>query len=197
MPSPLHVPTLFRDLGDAGGLAHLVQTGFGGFYDGLVHWAVTPEDVMLVLGLSFLAALGGRERARQLVFVLPAAWFVGGAAGLLAPTLAPPALATTLSFGLVGLLVALDRRLPAPLFLLLMLAAAGLHGAANGSAMATAGLGWLGLTGASLAVFVVVSVLPALIVGLTRPAARVAVRVGGSWLAAAALLMLGWMFRQS
>lgn len=176
-------------------LAHLVQTGFGGFYDGLAHWALTPEDVMLVLAFSLLAGLGGKERARQLVIALPAAWLLGGVLGLRMPTLMPPALATTFSFGLVGLLVSLDRRLPAPAWFALILLAAGLHGVANGSTMATTGPGWLGLVGATLAVFIAVSLFPALVVGLKKPAARIAVRVGGSWIAAAALLMVGWLFR--
>ncbi len=176
-------------------LAHLVQTGFGGFYDGLAHWALTPQDVLLVVAFALLAGLAGKQRARQLVLALPSAWLLGGLLGLLVPSLMPPELATTLSFGLVGLLVALDRRLPAAAFFALILAAAGLHGVANGSTMATTGPGWLGLVGATLAVFIAVSLIPALLVGLKKPAARVAVRVGGSWIAAASLLMIGWLFR--
>lgn len=176
-------------------LGHLVQTGFGGFYDGMAHWAVTPEDLMVVLAFALLAALGGKDRARLLIFTLPAGWFLGGAVALLAGTASPPMVLTLLSFGVTGLVVALDQRLPASVFAVVAIAAAVLHGLANGAAMKEAGLDWLGLAGASLAVFVSVSLIPALLVGLKRPAARIAVRVGGSWLAAVALLMLGWVLR--
>ncbi len=176
-------------------MAHLVQTGFGGFYDGMAHWAITPEDVLVVLALTLLSALGGKDRVRRLVFTLPAAWFAGGLMALVFPTLLPPMVLTLASFGLVGLLVALNRHLPDAVFVLLVLVTAVIHGAGNGGAMREAGLGWLGLAGACVAVFVVASVLPALLVRIEKPAGRIAMRVGGSWIAAAALLMIGWWFR--
>ncbi len=111
------------------------------------------------------------------------------------PALVPPPFATTVTFGLIGLLVALNQRLPKPVFLGFTLVAAGLHGTINGEAMRETGLGWLGLAGACLAVFVVVSLLPAALAGIRKPAALVAMRVGGSWLAAVALLMIGWAIR--
>lgn len=181
--------------GEAGLLAHLVQTGFGGFYDGMAHWAITPEDVMVVLALALLSALGGPERVRQLIFSLPAAWFGGGLLALVFPALLPPMVLTLASFGLVGLLIALDRHLSGAVFVPLVLVTAAIHGAGNGGAMREAGLGWLGLAGACVAVFVVASVLPALLVRIEKPAGRIAMRVGGSWLAAAALLMIGWWWR--
>ena len=42
---------------------------------------------------------------------------------------------------------------------------------------------------------VVASLLPAFVTVLRPPAARVAVRVAGSWIAAIAMLMLGWLIR--
>ncbi len=179
----------------AGVLAHLVQTGFGGFYDGMAHWAATPEDVMVVGALALLAALGGKDRVRSLVVTLPLAWFAGGALALVIPLLVPGQVMTIVSFGLTGLLVALDRRLPVPLYQALIIAAAAIHGVGNGGAMREAGLGWLGLTGASVSVFIITSLLPALLVRIEKPAGRIAMRVGGSWLAAAALLMIGWWLR--
>ena len=52
--------------------AHLVNTAFGGFYDGMLHLLVTPADLLLVLGLGLLAGQAGRESARPLL--LPTAW---------------------------------------------------------------------------------------------------------------------------
>lgn len=178
-------------------LAHLVQTGFGGFYDGMVHSVVTPEDAMVMVALALLSALGGKEQARLLVVAVPLAWFVAGGCALVFPSVLPPPLATTISFGLIGLLVALNQQLPKPVFLVLAIIVACLHGASNGEAMREAELGWLGLAGSCLAVFVVVSLLSASLAGIVKPPARVAVRVGGSWLVAIALLMIGWTIRSS
>ena len=183
--------------GAEGTLAHLVQTGFGGFYDGMAHSVVTPEDAMVMVALALLSALGGKEQARLLVVAVPLDWFVAGGCALVFPSVLPPPLATTISFGLVGLLVALNQQLPKPVFLVLAILVACLHGAANGGAMRESELGWLGLAGSCVAVFVVVSLLSACLAGIVKPPARVAVRVGGSWLVAIALLMIGWTIRSS
>ena len=39
--------------------AHLMETGFGGFYDGIAHLLITPADLLLVLGLSVLSGQQG------------------------------------------------------------------------------------------------------------------------------------------
>ena len=39
--------------------AHLVNTGFGTFYDGVVHLFITPSDILVALGLGLLAGLCG------------------------------------------------------------------------------------------------------------------------------------------
>jgi len=49
--------------------------------------------------------------------------------------------------------------------------------------------------GLAAAVFVVVVLVAALVVRLRAQWARIAVRVGGSWIAASGLLMLGWFVR--
>ena len=44
--------------------AHLMNTGFGPFYDGLTHLFVTPEDLLPVIALAFLAGLRGPRFGR-------------------------------------------------------------------------------------------------------------------------------------
>jgi hypothetical protein len=61
--------------------------------------------------------------------------------------------------------------------------------------MAAAKLGAPGLAGIVCAVFVLVALGTALVVVLRAPWARIAVRVAGSWIAAAGLLLLGWSLR--
>jgi len=175
--------------------AHLLNTGLGPFYDGLSHFALTPEDVLPALALALLAGLRGARAGRMALFALPGAWLAGGFAGLAFPTTGPTAVVTTASFLLLGGLVAADARLR-PAWIGAIAVVLGLvHGYFNGSAMALAKLGALGLAGILSAVFVLVALAGALVVAVRAPWARVAVRVAGSWIAAAGLLLLGWSLR--
>jgi urease accessory protein len=51
------------------------------------------------------------------------------------------------------------------------------------------------MLGASVSVFLVITMASALVVSLRAHWAQVAVRVAGSWIAAIGLLMLGWLVR--
>ena len=174
--------------------AHLPATGLGPIYDGLLHFAQTPEDLVPALALALLAGLRGAAHGRRVLFVLPAAWLLGGFLGLTTRGSASPVL-TSLSFALLGGLVAADA--PLPLYATTMLAALlGLfHGYLNGTAMAQPGLGTLGLLGMAGAVFTLVALAASFVVLLRAVWARVVVRAAGSWIAAIGLLLLGWAFR--
>lgn len=175
--------------------AHLVQTGFGTFYDGVVHLFITPPDLLVAVGLGLLAGLCGAAASRGVVFALPAAWLAGEMAGSLFPaSLALPWL-TTVSFGAVGVLVAMNAKLPRAALVALTCVAGLLHGFVNGSTMVAAGTDRLGMIGASVSAFLVITLSSALVVSLRAQWAHVAVRVAGSWIAAIGLLMLGWLVR--
>jgi hydrogenase/urease accessory protein HupE len=178
----------------SGAEAHLVTTGLGPVYDGLLHFALTPEDLVPALALALLAGLRGAAHGRRALFVLPAAWLLGGLLGLAVHGGMKPAL-TSISFVLLGGLVAADARLP--LYATTMLAGLlGLfNGYLNGTAMAQPGVGTLGLLGIVVAVFTLVAVGASFVVPLRAAWARVVVRVAGSWIAAIGLLLLGWAFR--
>ena len=176
-------------------LAHLVQTGFGGFYDGMAHWALTPRDVMVVVGLALLAGMGGRTVGRWCVIVLPLAWLAGGLIGFRIPSLGELTLLTTITTGVAGLLVALGRPLPEILIATLALIAGAIHGLANGSVMLVEKRELLTLGGAVTAVALAILIVAAVVAGVEKPAARIVLRVAGSWIAAIALLLLGWEFR--
>jgi hypothetical protein len=61
--------------------------------------------------------------------------------------------------------------------------------------MSQARLGSLGVFGIVVTLFVTVALAAAMVVAVRRPAARVAIRVAGSWIAAIGLLQLGWSLR--
>jgi len=45
--------------------AHLVQTGFGEFYDGIGHFLVTLPDLFAVIAVALLAGSSGAAAARR------------------------------------------------------------------------------------------------------------------------------------
>jgi hydrogenase/urease accessory protein HupE len=175
--------------------AHLVNTGLGPFYDGVSHLAMSPDDLLSAVALALLAGLSGARAGRNVLFLLPPVWLLGGLFGLRVEQEVSLALFSILSFLVAGALVALDRRLPLPLILALTGCFGFLRGFLNGTAMAQAGGGFLALFGISIAVFVLTALFSALVVSLRAQWSRIAVRVAGSWIAAIGLLMLGWTYR--
>lgn len=174
--------------------AHLVTTGLGPVYDGIGHLLLTPEDLVPILALALYAGLRGARAGRLALFVLPLSWMLGGllALRLGSATTAP---VPALSFILLGLLVAIDVRLPDGAVAALSGCLGLVHGFLNGPALAGTGPGALGLLGIAAVAFVFVALASALVVSLKNPAARIAVRVAGSWIAAIGLLLLGWTLR--
>ena len=175
--------------------AHLVNTGLGPFYDGVSHFALTPEDLLPALAMALLAGQRGSRTGRLALFALAGAWLAGGLAGLALPTISSATALTTVSFLALGGLVAADARLRPEWVTGLALVLGFLHGYLNGAAMSQAKLGALGLVGIVSTLFVVVALAAAFVVSLRVPWARVAVRVAGSWIVAIGLLLLGWSFR--
>jgi hydrogenase/urease accessory protein HupE len=173
--------------------AHLVETGFGAFYDGLAHVALTPADFLVVIALALVAGQRGTQAARWALVALPLAWLAGGAAGARFPDASSLPVLTTLTFALAGVLAALDARLRAISVAALAIAAGLLHGYTNGTSMMPGGANLLGLAGAVTAVFCLLAVISAQVTTLRAGWSRIAVRVAGSWIAAAGVLMLGWL----
>ncbi len=175
--------------------AHLVTTGLGPVYDGIAHLVLSPADLAVVVVVTLLAAMRGARSGRWLLALLPAAWLVGGQAGLMFPASASLSMATGVSFLLAGALVAADRDLPLPVVAALASVIGAFHGFLTGAALAPSPSGALELTGTMVALIVVVTLLAGLVVSIKAFWARIAVRVVGSWIAATGLLMIGWSVR--
>jgi hydrogenase/urease accessory protein HupE len=102
---------------------------------------------------------------------------------------------TTLSFGVAGMLVALDARLNASAVALVVATAGLLHGYVNGATLQSSTT--LTLAGAVTAAFCLFAILAAQLTTVQAAWSRIALRAAGSWVAAAGLLMLGWLARGS
>jgi hydrogenase/urease accessory protein HupE len=172
--------------------AHLVTTGMGPVYDGIGHLLLTPEDLVPVLALSCYCGLRGPRAGRWAMFMLPMSWCAGGLIGLrLDLEITPPVAA--LSFLLLGGLVAADARLPVQMIAPLTVVVGLVHGLLNGLILKT-GPGGPAILGIMGALFVVVTLLCAVVASLERSWSRIVVRVAGSWVAACGILMIAWYF---
>lgn len=174
--------------------AHLVETGLGPVYDGIAHFALTPEDLLPALALAVLAGLRGKDHARRAILVLPLAWLLAGLLGA-AARIAVPDSAAWLPLLVLGGLVAADLRLPSAATTAIAAAVGLFLGLANGGAMAQAGAGVRGVLGIVGAVFVVATLAAACAAAWQSGWLRIAWRVAGSWIAASGVLLLGWSLR--
>jgi len=178
-------------------MAHLVATGMGPVYDGVLHFALSPEDVLLVIALALFAGLRGPGHARALFWVLPPAWFAGGVLAMmnLAPAGIALSLTTAVLFLAVGGLLAANARLP--------MAACSAIGVVLGLSRGMADLAGvdpnsahlLMLGGMCAAIFLVSALAASVTLPLQRLWMIVTARVCGSWIAAMGLLLAGWMVR--
>lgn len=176
--------------------AHLISTDLGPFYDGALHALATPIDVLTVLALTALAALGGPDDARAALVAFAAAW-VGGAAFGVGAGAAPTGL---IVFGPVALLaLGLGGACDAPLGRAVAGTVAAVIGIARGvttgAELQHAGETLTNLLGFACAVVVLTTVVSGAMVWLAARPTRIGVRVAASWLAALGLLLLGWQAR--
>lgn len=175
--------------------AHLNSTGMGPFYDGLMHFLMSPEDIIPVLALALLAGLRGANYGRRALFVLPTAWLLGALAGLTAAAANPHVFIASAWFLLLGGLLAADAKLSLRVTTALAALLGLYHGYLNGTGLGLFESSAVALIGLVFAVFVLIALAAALVVSLRAQWGRIAVRVAGSWVAASGLLMLGWAVR--
>jgi hydrogenase/urease accessory protein HupE len=172
--------------------AHSPIEGLGDFYAGALHPLLAPAHLiaLLALGLAIGQRAGGNlQRAKAPLIALVASLPLALATHRMLGDPNTDRALLGLAAGL-GLIVAAQAALP-PAVLALLAAATALNigwgsgpGAAEGAARA---LALAGTAGAALLLVAYVTVMTNLAV---RPWLRIAVRVVGSWLAAAALLVL-------
>jgi hydrogenase/urease accessory protein HupE len=175
--------------------AHLMNSGFGPFYDGLAHPLLSPEDLLPAVAMTLLAGLSGARAGRFVLAILPAAWLVGMVAGWAIGLPGAPAWLIAVVTALMGALVAADLRLPLAVVIAVAAALGALHGYDNGRDLAATTGALVAIAGIACSLFALVSLLAGQVAVLRAQWARLAVRISGSWIAAVGLLMLGWSTR--
>ena len=179
------------------GHAHLNSTGMGPIYDGLMHFLMSPEDLVPVLALALLSGLRGATFGRRTLFVLPGAWLLGGLAGLAASATNGNAIVSAVWFLLIGGLLALDAKLSLRVTTAIAALLGLYHGYLNGAGLGLSFPSAAALLGLIFAVFVLVALAAAFVIQLQASWARIAVRVVGSWIFASGLLLMGWAVRST
>jgi urease accessory protein len=175
--------------------AHLMNSGFGPFYDGLAHPLISPEDLLPAVAMTLLAGLGGVRQGRLVLAILPGAWLAGMAAGWAIGLPPAPAWLGAVATALIGALVAADPRLPLAAVGAVAAALGALHGYDNGHDLTATTGALVAIPGIACSLFAIVSLLAGQVAVLQAQWARLAVRISGSWIAAIGLLMFGWSMR--
>ena len=177
--------------------AHLSSSGMGPIYDGLMHFLMSPEDLVPALALGLFAGLRGPAHSRRVLFVLPSMWLLGSLVGLHAAAISGSAITSVSAiwFLLIGGLVVADAKLSIGLTTALAGAVGLYHGYLNGTGMGASVTAAVTVFGLVSSVFVLVALAAAFAVQLQQHRARIAIRVVGSWVAASGMLLLGWIIR--
>jgi len=176
--------------------SHLNSTGMGPIYDGMMHFVVSPEDLIPALALALFAGLRGVRHGREALFVLPGAWLLGGLLGLTLSSMNGHTALSAVWFLVLGGLLAANAKLSVRATTVLAALVGLYHGCLNGSGMGQPTLAAVALMGLVCAVFVLVALGAAFVVQLRAEWARIAVRIAGSWIVASGLLLLGWTARR-
>ena len=175
--------------------AHLVTSGVGPFYDGAVHFFVSPGDLVVVIALALFGGLSGRRTAKFLVIALPLAWLAGAILGHRAGVPEAPAFLQAVGILITGLLVAVNPKVPGFLPPALAVVLGLMHGFMNGRATFLSNTAFLAAIGITAALGLVVLLLAALAASLNGGWQKTTARVLGSWAAAIGLLSLAWSLR--
>lgn len=184
--------------------AHIIGTRFGDFYAGALHPLTDLADVSTWCAVALLAALCGPQRARWIVAVFPIGLLLGFALGLstrTAPVVAGLAgqAATAAILVLLGLLLALGRRLPTAALCGVSLITAVARGVANTSGAGVETNVLLFAGGAAAAAYVCVTMVMALVTIFRRCEDQprnawrdISLRAVGGWIGAVGIMMLSF-----
>jgi urease accessory protein len=176
--------------------AHLVNTDLGPFYGGFVHPLTALAHLLPLVALGLLAGQQGAPAARRVFFLLPLALTAGAWLAYPRPAWTGIQLLSLLSLLVLGLLVAVNPRMPTGVTEGLSVIVGITHGAASGTAAAAAGVSReLFVAGLLTAGVMLATLVPALVLSLRVAWGGVAVRVAGSWIGAVGLLLCSLALR--
>ncbi len=175
--------------------AHIIGARLGDFYGGALHPLTGLADVILWLALGMLAGMQTRLWSRWMVVAFPAGLLAGFAIGLWSGwTEDRMGVDAALMIALGGLTAAAVR-VPGPVLLALGFAIAVLRGAANASGVGATTDLTLFACGLTAAGYAAMTLTVALVSAFRRAGdgwRGIAIRAGGSWIAAIGVMVGGY-----
>ena len=172
--------TLLLSLLPSAASAHLVDSGFGDFYDGALHLIVTPGDLLIVIGIALLGGLQGSAIARTMLVSLFAGCLVGALISFVLPATLSLDRVVVVAFGLLGVLVLIDRHMPRTAIIVFAVAV-GVAQGLSAVPIREQTTSWIWLAGSVTLLAIIATLLAALVVAARAPWMRIAGAVG-SWL---------------
>ena len=168
--------------------AHPIK-GVGDFYAGTLHPLTAFEFLLPWIALALFAGQQRRSAALWTLCIFPLALILGAVSALAVRPAAWVSSANLVMIPLLGLAVALSLPCPTAVPVGLATVLGLLHGLANGTEITASISPWRFIPGLATAGILVLSYGIGLVRSLKKPWTRMAVRVVGSWIAAAGILV--------
>jgi len=175
--------------------AHIVSSRLSDFYTGMAHPLTGLQDVVLWTALGVLAGTQPGARARWLVAVFPIGLVAGFVFGLATGVTNGNAAVDAGCMVALGGLIAAAVRLPGPALAIIALTLGLVRGAANAGGVDPSTNTVLFAAGLAVAGYSAITLLTAAVLTFQRPAAgwrSIALRAGGSWIAAIGVMAGGY-----
>jgi len=167
--------------------AHPIK-GVGDFYAGMLHPLTALEFLLAWIALALFAGQQARKTALLTLIIFPLALISGASLALFIQTPTWIAAINLAVIPILGLAVALGVACPVALTIILVTAIGLLHGLANGSEISSSMSAWCFIPGMAVAAIFTLSYGIGVVRSLEKPWTRIAVRVAGSWIAAAGIM---------
>jgi urease accessory protein len=164
--------------------------GAGDFYGGMLHPLVSLETLLSTIALGILAGQQGRDAAVRVLAAFPLAVLVGAGVSAARAGGPDPTLVTVGAMVVLGVLAAAARTVPRGAMIALAAVLGCAIGLANGGEMGVGTVAWRFVPGVVLSGLLVISYTLGYVRWLSADWTRIAVRVAGSWIAAAGLMTM-------
>jgi urease accessory protein len=168
--------------------AHPIK-GVGDFYAGMLHPLTALEFILPWIALALFAGQQGRKGALLTLGIFPLALVSGAVLAVFVQAPAWIAGVNLVVIPILGLAVASAFTCPAALTIFLASFVGLLHGLANGSEITASMSAWRLIPGLAAAAILILTYGIGLVRSLEKPWTRIAVRVAGSWIAAAGIMV--------
>jgi urease accessory protein len=163
--------------------------GVGDFYSGMLHPLTALEFLLSWVALAMFAGQQGRKTALLTLAIFPSALVLGASLGTVVPSPAWLPAMNLVLIPILGLAVVLAISFPTPATVILVALVGLLHGLANGAEITAPVSPWRFIPGLATIAVLVLAYGIGLVRSVKKPWTRIAVRVAGSWITAAGIMV--------